>query len=104
MSVLSITFHCIKSNIEEWEKYVDETLILMAENLLDVDKYILSEIQSDYIEEGKNYNLLLIFDDEEKRSDFTESELLNITERIEKKFGQNVMIFNTFLNPKKSRM
>lgn len=104
MSVLSITFHCTRSNIAEWEKYVDETLILMTENLMDVSKYILSEVQSEYIEEGKNYNLLLIFDDEDNRSDFIESELVNITERIEQKFGESVMIFNTFLNPKKSRI
>jgi len=96
---MSITFHSVKSRLEEWEKYVDETLTLMTENLMDVNKYILSEIQSDYIEEGKNYNLLLIFDDEEKRQDFMDSELLNISERIEKQFGQDVMIFNTFLNP-----
>jgi len=36
--------------------------------------------------------------------DFIKSELLNISERIEKKFGQEVMVFNTFLNPKKSRL
>lgn len=104
MSVLSITFHCTKDNIEEWENYVDDTLVLMTENLLDVEKYILSEVHSDFIEDGKNYNLLLIFDDEEKRAEFTESELLNISERIEKKFGQEVMIFNTFLNPKKKKI
>ena len=104
MSVLSITFHCTKDNIEEWENYVDDTLVLMAENLLDVEKYILSEVHSDFIEDGKNYNLLLIFDDEEKRTEFMESELLNISERIEKKFGQEVMIFNTFLNPKKKKI
>lgn len=104
MSVLSITFHCTKDNIEEWENYVDNTLVLMTENLLDVEKYILSEVQSDFIEDGKNYNLLLIFDDEEKRTEFMESELLNISERIEKKFGQEVMIFNTFLNPKKKKI
>jgi len=104
MSVLSITFHCTKNNIEEWENYMDESLILMTENLLDVSKYILSDVHSDYIEEGKNYNLLLIFDNDELREDFIKSELLNITERIEKQFGQEVMIFNTFLNPKKSRL
>jgi len=104
MSVLSITFHCTKDNIEEWENYVDDTLVLMTENLLDVEKYILSEVHSDFIEDGKNYNLLLIFDDEEKRTEFMESELLNISERIEKKFGQEVMIFNTFLNPKKRKI
>ena len=104
MSVLSITFHCTKDNIEEWENYVDDTLVLMTENLLYVEKYILSEVHSDFIEDGKNYNLLLIFDDEEKRTEFMESELLNISERIEKKFGQEVMIFNTFLNPKKKKI
>lgn len=103
MSVLSITFHCTKNNIGEWENYIDETLILMTENLLDVNKYILSEVQSDFIEDGKNYNLLLIFDNDEKRTDFIESELVNITEIVEKKFGEEIMIFNTFLNPKKTR-
>ena len=103
MSVLSITFHCTKDKIAEWENYVDDSLFLMTENLLDVEKYILSEVHSDFIEDGKNYNLLLIFDDEEKRTEFMESELLNITERIETKFGQDVMIFNTSLNPKKKK-
>ncbi|WP_280695596.1 DUF4286 family protein [Chryseobacterium sp. H1D6B] len=93
----------MKDNIEEWENYMDESLVLMAENLIDVDKYILSEVHSDYIEDGKNYNLLLIFDNDELRTDFIESELVNIAEIIEKKFGENIMIFNTFLNPKKSR-
>lgn len=104
MSVLSITFHCTKNNLEEWENYMDETLVLMTENLMDVNKYILSEVHSDYIEDGKNYNLLLIFDNDELRSDFIESELVNIAERVEKQFGQEVMIFNTFLNPKKTRL
>lgn len=104
MSVLSITFHCTKNNLEEWENYIDETLVLMTENLMDVTKYMLSEVHSDYIEDGKNYNLLLIFDNDELRGDFIESELKNISERIESKFGQEVMIFNTFLNPRKQRM
>jgi len=104
MGILSITFHCTKDNLKEWENYIDETLVLMTENLMDVNKYILSEVHSDYIEDGKNYNLLLIFDNEELREDFIQSELLNISERIEKKFGQEVMIFNTFLNPKKTRL
>ena len=104
MSVLSITFHCTKDRLEEWEKYVDETLVVLTENLMDVEKYILSEVHSDFIEDGKNYNLLLIFDNEGKRIDFMESEILNITEIIEKKFGQEVMIFNTFLNPKQTRL
>ncbi|MEA1848521.1 MULTISPECIES: DUF4286 family protein [Chryseobacterium] len=103
MSVLSITFHCTKNNLEEWENYIDETLILMAENLLDVNKYILSEVHSDYIDEGKNYNLLLVFDNDDLREDFVQSELKNIAERVEARFGTEVMIFNTFLNPRKTR-
>ncbi|MFP3831539.1 DUF4286 family protein [Chryseobacterium sp. SIMBA_028] len=104
MSLLSITFHCTKNNLEEWENYIDETLVLMTENLMDVSKYILSEVHSDYIDEGKNYNLLLMFDNDELRNDFMESELKNIAEHVENKFGQEVMIFNTFLNPKKTRL
>lgn len=104
MSVLSITFHCTKNNLEEWENYIDETLILMTENLMDVNQYILSEVHSDYIDEGKNYNLLLIFDNDELRNDFLESELKNIAERIENKFGQEVLIFDTLLNPKKLKL
>lgn len=104
MSLLSITFHCTKNNLEEWENYIDETLVLMTENLMDVSKYILSEVHSDYIDEGKNYNLLLMFDNDELRNDFIEIELKNIAEHVENKFGQEVMIFNTFLNPKKSRL
>ncbi|UOE39374.1 DUF4286 family protein [Chryseobacterium oryzae] len=99
MSVLSITFHCIKTNITAWEEFVNESLILMTENLMDVDQYILSEVQSDYIDEGKNYNLLLLFSDDEKREEFNKSELLNIIEIIENKFADQIMIFNTSLNP-----
>lgn len=98
MSVLSITFHCIKTNIAAWEEFVNESLILMTENLMDVDQYILSEVQSDYIDEGKNYNLLLLFSDDEKREKFNKSELLNIIEIIENKFADQIMIFNTSLN------
>ncbi|NML57140.1 DUF4286 family protein [Chryseobacterium cheonjiense] len=104
MSVLSITFHCTKNNLEEWENYIDETLVLMTENLMDVNKYILSEVHSDYIDEGKNYNLLLVFDSDQLREDFVQSELKNIAERVEAKFGTEVMIFNTLLNPKKTRL
>lgn len=103
MSVLSITFHCPESYLEPWENYVNETLSLMAENLMDVEKYILSEVHSEMINEGKNYNLLLVFDTDELREQFLENELKNISERIEKEFGENVMIFQTFLNPKKAR-
>ena len=103
MSFLSLTFHNTESINLDWENYLGNDLHQMIENLMDVEKYILSEVQSDMINEGKNTNLLLVFDNEEKRDDFIEIELKNITERIESKFGENVMVFTTFLNPKKSR-
>ena len=103
MSFLSLTFHNTESINKEWENYLGNDLHQMIENLMDVEKYILSEVQSDMINEGKNTNLLLVFDNEEKRDDFIEIELKNITERIESKFGANLMVFTTFLKPKKSR-
>ena len=103
MSVLSLTFHSTESITNDWENYMENNLHQMVENLIDVEKYILSEVQSEMISEGKNTNLLLIFDNDEKRQDFIEIELINITDRIESSFGENVMIFQTLLNPKNSR-
>ena len=103
MSILSLTFHTPADLVGSWDEYIKTDLENMVENLMDVEKYILSEVESDMISEGKNTNLLLLFDDVEKRQDFLEIEFKNITERIEAKFGQDVMIFETFLNPKKNR-
>lgn len=103
MSILSLTFHTPADLVASWDEYLKTDLENMVENLMDVDKYILSEVESDMISEGKNTNLLLIFDDIEKRQEFIDIEFKNITERIEAKFGQEVMIFETFLNQKKNR-
>lgn len=103
MSVLSITFHTVESELSNWEQYVDTELILLVENLYDVEKYILSEVETEMLTEGKNTNLLLVFENDAKRQEFTETELLNISERIGKQFGETVMIFITQLNTKKSR-
>lgn len=103
MSILSLTFHTTESALKEWENYTQNELQLLVENLMDVEKYILSDVHTDMITEGKNTNLLLVFNDEEMRSQFLENELVNITERVEAKFADSVMIFSTFLNPLKSR-
>ena len=103
MSILSLTFHTPENLVKTWDDYMETDLEAMVENLMDVEKYILSEVESDMISEGKNTNLLLIFESEEKRQDFIGIEFKNITERIEAKFGQEVMIFETLLNPKKNR-
>ena len=103
MSILSITFHTVESQIENWNQYTDTELALMIDNLYDVEKYILSEVKSEMLSEGKNTNLLLIFDNDQKRKEFTETELLNISERIAARFGETVMIFITELNPSKQK-
>ena len=100
MSVLSLTFHSTENISNDWNLYMENNLLEMIENLIDVEKYILSEVQSEMISEGKNTNLLLIFDNDEKRQDFIEIELINITDRIESTLGENVMIFQIFRNPK----
>jgi len=103
MSILSITFHTIEDRIKEWDLYVDNDLHQMVENLIDVEKYILSEVHSDMVNEGKNTNLFLMFDNAEIRDQFMESEMVNLAERINQRFGEEVMIFPTFLNSKKKR-
>lgn len=103
MSILSLTFHTPENLVATWDQYMETDFEAMVENLMDVEKYIISEVQSEMINEGKNTNLLLVFDDAEKRQDFVEIEFKNITERIEAKFGQEVMVFETYLNPRKER-
>lgn len=100
MSILSLTFHCTENAIAQWQEYTENELLNLVENLLDVDQYIVSEVESEMIREGNNTNLLLFFSSETLRRDFLESELLNIEERITKIFGTEVMIFSTLLNPK----
>ena len=100
MSVLSLTFHSTSNIGASWDRYTENNLFEMIENLMDVEKYILSEVESDMINEGKNTNLLLMFDNTEKRQEFIDIELKNITERIEDQFGDEVMVFATLLNPK----
>ena len=103
MSILSITFHATDNRVEEWDIYLENELHQMVENLLDVEKYILSEVHSDMLNEGKNTNLFLMFDNAEIRDQFMESEMVNLAERIHQKFGEEVMIFPTFLNSRKKR-
>lgn len=104
MSILSITFHTPEHLLLDWENFQEKTLEHLIENLIQVENYILSEVESDMLNEGKNTNLLLIFDDENLREEFVESELLNLQHHIEKEFGEEVMVFKTYLNERKSRI
>ena len=101
MSILSITFHTVESQLENWNNFIQRDLVQMIDNLYDVEKYILSEVETEMLTEGKNTNLLLVFENQQKREEFVTTELLNISERIAQNFGENVMIFITNLNPLK---
>lgn len=102
MSILSITFHTIESQLANWEHYMNDVLEKEIENLPHVEKYILSEVESEMLTEGKNTNLLLVFENQQKREEFTDTELPKLAEKIASKFGDTVMIFITELNPLKS--
>ena len=99
MSVLSVTFHTIESELQNWSNFVKTDLIKIIENLYDAEKYILSDVETEMLTEGKNTNLLIVFENQQKREEFLSAELVNISERIAQKFGENVMIFVTKLNP-----
>ena len=103
MSLLSITFHTIEQQFSAWEDYTEEHLYPIIETFKGVQKYILSDVVTEMLTEGKNTNLLLEFKDENQRMRFLESELPYLHEHITGKFGDTVMIFITQLNIKKSR-
>lgn len=104
MTVISLTFHATADVENEWQIYLKENLFLLVENLFDVEKYMIAGVNSDMIAEGSNTNVLLFFANEEKREDFLGIELQNITEHIESRFGQEIMIFTTLLDPKKLKL
>ena len=104
MSILSITFHTPQNLLKEWENFQINSLESLIENFIQVEKYILSDVHSEMLNEGKNTNLLLIFDDENLRKEFVESELENLKHHIKNEFGEDIMMFKTYLNQRKSRM
>ncbi|MBS1548903.1 MAG: DUF4286 family protein [Bacteroidetes bacterium] len=104
MTLLSLTFHCEADALSQWKMYLKNELSEMIGNLMDAEQFILSDIESDMIQEGKNYNLLLFFDNAIIRQQFIKSELVNLEERITAKFGTKVLLFCTSLNPMKVKI
>lgn len=102
MSILSITFHTIESQLNNWDHFTKNELETIIDTL-PVEKYILSEVETEMLTEGKNTNLLLVFENSKKRMEFSETELPNIAEKIAAQFGDTIMIFKTELNPLKQK-
>ncbi|MDR7779384.1 DUF4286 family protein [Riemerella anatipestifer] len=104
MSILSLTFHCEQGSISEWKTYFNESIISHCKKSKNLKHYIASEVETERLQEGTNFNLLLIFETTEDRTIFIKNELPNITMEVEKIFGDRVLVFATLLNPTNSNL
>ena len=57
MSVLSVTFHVESTVQPQWYDFLEKEFPALVENLYDVEKFIFSEVDSDYIQEGKRFQM-----------------------------------------------
>lgn len=101
MNILSVTFHVTDNQIKNWNQFLQSDLIYQIDKMTDVEKFILSEVETDLLTEGKNYNFLLIFENQQKKDNFINNFLVGISQLIALRFGENVMVFATHLNPLK---
>lgn len=98
MAILSITFHTEEQKITEWEQFL--TNEILPEIKAWQRKFILSEVETEMLSEGKNTNLLLFFTTAEERIDFLEQTFPSLSQKIITKFQDKILIFKTFLNSK----
>ena len=80
MAILSITFHTEEHKINDWNSFLEEELLEIIKNFS--RKYIISEVESEMLSEGKNTNVLLFFDNQSDRIYFLENELPHISNKI----------------------
>ncbi|MDR7831063.1 DUF4286 family protein [Riemerella anatipestifer] len=104
MSILSLTFHCEQGSISKWKTYFKESIINYYKETPNLKHYIASKVETERLQEGTNFNLLLIFETVEDRTIFIKNELPNITMEIETRFGDRVLVFATLLNPTSSNL
>lgn len=102
MSILSITFHTVDSQLTSWQEYLEAELEPKLPFFRGVKQFVLSEVESEMLTEGTNTNLLLFFGNSELREEFSIEELPALEEEILGAFGDAVMVFKTHLNIKKS--
>lgn len=98
MSALSITFHFNENRLQEWNNNLLISLQSLINDTPQVKDFIISEVHTEYIEEGKNYNILLFFSDENARESFLSQQLAMLDQSITQQFGNNIMLFATPLN------
>lgn len=96
MAILSITFHIEENHINDWRNYLIEDFIPHIHTL--GQQFLLSDVDTEMLSEGKNTNLLLFFGNEEERETFINQSLPKTSQILMEKFGQNILIFKTLLN------
>jgi Domain of unknown function (DUF4286) len=93
MQILSLGFHATNLALEKWENYLKLVFYKKIEENWALDKYILSLVSNDMIEEGRNYNLQIFFANDEASDAFTSRYLDVFQAEITGLFGQEVMLF-----------
>lgn len=96
MAILSITFHIEETELLKWNEYLKSVLIYDLKNIN--KKYLLTEVESEMLSEGKNTNLLIFFSNQEDRILFLEQIFPHFSKKIITNFGDKILIFKTFLN------
>jgi len=98
MNILSITFHVEQHIVHLWKDFIQNKILIFIRNNSFTNKYILSEVNNNYQEEGKNYNIILIFCEQKIKNTFCSEELPKLRNIIQNKFpNQEVIIFVTNL-------
>ena len=80
MAILSITFHIEETELLKWNKYLKSVLIYDLKNIN--KKYLLTEVESEMLSEGKNTNLLIFFSNQEDRFLFLEQIFPHFSKKI----------------------
>lgn len=99
MKILSLTFHSIETILPHWKLFFSSELTHYIEGMKDIGRLIFSEVETEILNEGKNYNVLLFFENEISRNSFLTDEFPKLEDYIFKHFGNDVMVFKTYINP-----
>lgn len=98
MAILSVSFHATPEKIEDWKVYLQGSVMPWAKNFCGEKRVLLSEIETEVVAEGKNYNLLLFFDNATLRNHFFDEKIALLIKDITATFGNEVVVFPSKLN------
>lgn len=94
----SLTLHYTPEISEKWKEFRGAAFRKHIESLTGCTEYFCSEIITDMAQDGGSDSLLLGFDSAEALSDFKETELYLLEEKLQHLFGTNLLLFKTHLN------